>query len=80
MTRKRLWNDFDGIRAPAVSAVLRHGNGCNATRQDKGRRRGNLKQAVKSFIEWLNSRAAVNSAERIKIEDYRGGWDQKYLF
>ena len=44
---------------------------CNATRQDKGRKRGNLKEAVESFIEWLNSRAAVHSAERIKIEYYR---------
>jgi hypothetical protein len=40
---------------------------CNATTQDKGRRRGNLKKAVESFIEWLNSRAAVSIAERIEI-------------
>ena len=37
-------------------------------KKDKRRKRGNLKQAVKSSIEWLNSRAAVSSAERINIE------------
>ena len=54
---------------------------CISTRQDKGRKRGNLKEAVQSFIEWLNSRAAVHSGERIKIECYRNSsrlssWDQ----
>ena len=55
-----------------VRAVQRRGFGANsdATRQDKGRKRGNLKEAVESFIEWLNSRAAVHSAERIKIKYY----------
>ena len=39
---------------------------CNATKQDKGRERGNLKETVRAF-EWLNLRADVHSAERIKI-------------
>ena len=58
-----------------LDAVRSAASDCNATWQDKGRRRGNLKQAVKSFIEWLNSRAAVSSAERIKIGDYRNRTD-----